>query len=516
LSITLDEILQKLPHDQQQRLIGDVAQQAATDGLSSLRGAADQRGGAMSRHENNKQNSKLKGKKHFNQHDNIGAIQEEESHLAYLGQDATMDFFYAGKHSLQLENNDDIHGELDDEPSTSYTAHSYAILPFSDCNSFVLSVWIYLSPQETQQGETHDDNTYKSPRVILSTRTQNEAGCHSDLFGGATATPVVGMILYAQPHYGDNENANADRYRIMMEYATAKERSCRTLVAKPKSALIREGEWHHVVAFVTSVDRKVDRLSLYIDGDLAAREERVMNRLCRNRDESITVVGCHELLNSEKDSPHADESRFDLNGRLGMLAFWETGGPQVLTKQSQRMHVQTDHDEQHVVHGINRARFDIKAIRELPLQGLNGKEPSLLYTFDGQNDNGTATNGIKLTSPFVVKEVMAGLDGKVEILSPFRKPVDISLDNKPFVPLGGGRYPEYKDGAYVPPKRSRLELQQLNDIAHARSLKVKEAMRHLWAGYKKYAWGRDELLPLSNRGQDNWGGMGTTLVDSLR
>jgi len=470
----------------------------------------------MSRHENNKQNSKLKGKKHFNQHDNIGAIQEEESHLAYLGQDATMDFFYAGKHSLQLENNDDIHGELDDEPSTSYTAHSYAILPFSDCNSFVLSVWIYLSPQETQQGETHDDNTYKSPRVILSTRTQNEAGCHSDLFGGATATPVVGMILYAQPHYGDNENANADRYRIMMEYATAKERSCRTLVAKPKSALIREGEWHHVVAFVTSVDRKVDRLSLYIDGDLAAREERVMNRLCRNRDESITVVGCHELLNSEKDSPHADESRFDLNGRLGMLAYWETGGPQVLTKQSQRMHVQTDHDEQHVVHGINRARFDIKAIRELPLQGLNGKEPSLLYTFDGQNDNGTATNGIKLTSPFVVKEVMAGLDGKVEILSPFRKPVDISLDNKPFVPLGGGRYPEYKDGAYVPPKRSRLELQQLNDIAHARSLKVKEAMRHLWAGYKKYAWGRDELLPLSNRGQDNWGGMGTTLVDSLR
>lgn len=27
--------------------------------------------------------------------------------------------------------------------------------------------------------------------------------------------------------------------------------------------------------------------------------------------------------------------------------------------------------------------------------------------------------------------------------------------------------------------------------------------------------GKDELKPLSKRGQDNWGGMGVTLVDSL-
>ena len=44
---------------------------------------------------------------------------------------------------------------------------------------------------------------------------------------------------------------------------------------------------------------------------------------------------------------------------------------------------------------------------------------------------------------------------------------------------------------------------------------VKAGMKHAWAGYKKYAWGRDEVKPLSNRGQDNWGGMGVTLVDSL-
>ena len=40
-------------------------------------------------------------------------------------------------------------------------------------------------------------------------------------------------------------------------------------------------------------------------------------------------------------------------------------------------------------------------------------------------------------------------------------------------------------------------------------------MKHVWAGYKKYAFGFDELKPLSKVGHNPWGGMGTTLVDSL-
>lgn len=57
--------------------------------------------------------------------------------------------------------------------------------------------------------------------------------------------------------------------------------------------------------------------------------------------------------------------------------------------------------------------------------------------------------------------------------------------------------------------------QQSDKEARQRRESVKAGMRHAWAGYKKYAWGRDEVKPLSNRGQDNWGGMGVTLVDSL-
>ena len=44
---------------------------------------------------------------------------------------------------------------------------------------------------------------------------------------------------------------------------------------------------------------------------------------------------------------------------------------------------------------------------------------------------------------------------------------------------------------------------------------IKESMRFIWRNYHEYAWGRDELKPISRRGHDNWGGMGVTLVDSL-
>jgi len=44
---------------------------------------------------------------------------------------------------------------------------------------------------------------------------------------------------------------------------------------------------------------------------------------------------------------------------------------------------------------------------------------------------------------------------------------------------------------------------------------IKASMSFVWKSYRKYAWGSDELKPLSRTGQDNWGGMGVTLVDSL-
>ena len=43
---------------------------------------------------------------------------------------------------------------------------------------------------------------------------------------------------------------------------------------------------------------------------------------------------------------------------------------------------------------------------------------------------------------------------------------------------------------------------------------VKAAMQHSWAGYKKFAWGQDELRPMSKSG-NNWLHQGGTIVDAL-
>ncbi|KAE8655597.1 Mannosyl-oligosaccharide 1,2-alpha-mannosidase MNS3 [Hibiscus syriacus] len=49
----------------------------------------------------------------------------------------------------------------------------------------------------------------------------------------------------------------------------------------------------------------------------------------------------------------------------------------------------------------------------------------------------------------------------------------------------------------------------------ARQQHVKEAFIHAWSGYKKFAMGSDELMPLSQEGIDGLGGLGATIVDAL-
>ncbi|KAI4298265.1 hypothetical protein L6164_031843 [Bauhinia variegata] len=55
----------------------------------------------------------------------------------------------------------------------------------------------------------------------------------------------------------------------------------------------------------------------------------------------------------------------------------------------------------------------------------------------------------------------------------------------------------------------------LESIWITRQQKVKEAFLHAWSGYKKFAMGYDELMPLSQHGTDGLGGLGATVVDAL-
>ncbi|CDQ64629.1 unnamed protein product [Oncorhynchus mykiss] len=43
---------------------------------------------------------------------------------------------------------------------------------------------------------------------------------------------------------------------------------------------------------------------------------------------------------------------------------------------------------------------------------------------------------------------------------------------------------------------------------------VRDAFRHAWKGYKEFAWGQDELRPIS-KSYGEWFGLGLTLIDAL-
>jgi len=47
-----------------------------------------------------------------------------------------------------------------------------------------------------------------------------------------------------------------------------------------------------------------------------------------------------------------------------------------------------------------------------------------------------------------------------------------------------------------------------------RQTAVIEAFHHAWKGYKDFAWGHDELKPLS-KSYSEWFGLGLTLIDAL-
>ncbi|KAG6405028.1 hypothetical protein SASPL_132608 [Salvia splendens] len=93
---------------------------------------------------------------------------------------------------------------------------------------------------------------------------------------------------------------------------------------------------------------------------------------------------------------------------------------------------------------------------------------------------------------------------------------------------GSGRFRKFwRKAPRLPPQLSPDEIAARNKSIHspgkidsgpdwvARQQRVKEAFIHAWSGYRHYAMGFDELMPVSKRGVDGLGGLGATVVDAL-
>ncbi len=91
-----------------------------------------------------------------------------------------------------------------------------------------------------------------------------------------------------------------------------------------------------------------------------------------------------------------------------------------------------------------------------------------------------------------------------------RNPVPKDYDFTKYEPLGGYRFIEYLEGD-SPYEITDSLREQSDNLARSRRVHVLNAMKHVWKNYKEYAFGMDELHPISHKGNTNWGGMGTTL-----
>jgi len=63
--------------------------------------------------------------------------------------------------------------------------------------------------------------------------------------------------------------------------------------------------------------------------------------------------------------------------------------------------------------------------------------------------------------------------------------------------------------------RSSSELSPKDAEWQKAAEEVREAFLHAWRGYRRHAWGYDDLKPLSKQGRDSFGNIGMTVLDSL-
>lgn len=83
-----------------------------------------------------------------------------------------------------------------------------------------------------------------------------------------------------------------------------------------------------------------------------------------------------------------------------------------------------------------------------------------------------------------------------------------------FQPLGGGRYSEYVQG--IAPYVISPEIRKRSDlVAESRKVHIRKSFQFAWKNYVQYAFGYDEIKPITGKGENGWGGQGITLVDTL-
>lgn len=126
----------------------------------------------------------------------------------------------------------------------------------------------------------------------------------------------------------------------------------------------------------------------------------------------------------------------------------------------------------------------------------------------------TVTNSLRSESASNIRPPPNEQDEMCSLIPPAPLPV-LSGEIERFVKeLNNVSPDEVKNGnfLYSVPENIHDEYHYLSEY---RAKNVRDAFCFGWAGYREFAWGADEVHPISGGAGNNWGGFGMTILDSV-
>ena len=212
-----------------------------------------------------------------------------------------------------------------------------------------------------------------------------------------------------------------------------------------------------------------------------------------------------------------DETKRQGAGDGGMYA-GDNGDHREVHAENNELHQEDGEDSMHN-HFLDALKNEMQQVKKDEEKIVNSIKSEVVTLKDKAKDVAhklrgglhTNNNNVAMSDNNVVDSLSSSenVESNSQYYPYMTLPISTTFNFQQYEPLGGNRFVEYKNGD-SPYQITKTLISQSDDLARSRRYHVKEAMKHIWTNYKEYAFGMDELHPISKRGTSNWGGMGTT------
>ncbi|EGG05864.1 family 47 glycoside hydrolase [Melampsora larici-populina 98AG31] len=161
---------------------------------------------------------------------------------------------------------------------------------------------------------------------------------------------------------------------------------------------------------------------------------------------------------------------------------------------------------------LSKKRFPLTLSQDLPMgwQGMHAP-PNLTWP----SPNAIKPRSDKHSSPVPIDQIYGQSTGSKGKTNPETWRIPRQRWDPASAKLSGGserllkiQWPGFQD-------KTLWDSSHQKSVTKQRKEWVTRAFSHAWEGYKKHAWGFDEVRPLSNKGVNTFNGWGSTIIQSL-